>query len=635
MVEPMNMLASRRHEAVCFVGPARTGKTMGLLDGWLTYAVTCDPGDMLIVQMSQDKARDYSKTRVDRAIRNSPDLRAKMSNRGNDDNTHDKLFSHGMWLKIGWPSASQLSSSDYRYVGITDYDRIQDNIDGEGSGFGLGAKRTQTFLSRGMCMVESSPGREITDPHWQPSSPHEAPPTNGVLGIYNRSDRRRWYWPCSECGDYFQAAPGLSLFTLLPAYDDLMEIARREDLKSFAEHHAKITCPHCGSIIEHAAKNQMNQRGLWVGDGQRIEDGQVVGQIMRSNIAGYWMGGVSAAYQKWDSIVLRYMQGLREYALTGAEETLKTTINTDQGCPYLPRHLAESAGEGDVSSRTEQLERYFVPDAARLLLASVDVQGGKNGRFVVQVHAIGEGLEQWPVDRFDIAYTDRNGAPARVNPGNNAEDWDLLFDKVVNASYRTSNGKKMLVHMTAIDSGGEGDTTNQAYQFLRRASKLGCASKIMLIKGASTKQAPIKKSCGKDSNGREMKEIPIWLINTDHFKDIVSSILRKTAHGPLYMHLPNWLNADFFDELKAEVKNAKGKWEKIRQRNESLDLCVYILAICWRLNLNSEKFSWHSPPAWAAPLDANSNVMTRELAASGRSLAENKPKKPKRNSTLL
>ena len=43
MVEPMDMLASKRHEAVCFVGPARTGKTLSLVDAWITYAVTCDP----------------------------------------------------------------------------------------------------------------------------------------------------------------------------------------------------------------------------------------------------------------------------------------------------------------------------------------------------------------------------------------------------------------------------------------------------------------------------------------------------------------------------------------------------------------------------------------------------------------
>jgi phage terminase large subunit GpA-like protein len=79
MLEPMELLASRVHEAVVFAGPARSGKTMGLLDGWITHAVVSDPGDFLVVQMTQDKARDYSKTRIDRAIRHSPDLKERMS----------------------------------------------------------------------------------------------------------------------------------------------------------------------------------------------------------------------------------------------------------------------------------------------------------------------------------------------------------------------------------------------------------------------------------------------------------------------------------------------------------------------------------------------------------------------------
>lgn len=196
MIEPMDMLASRRHEAVCFVGPARTGKTAGLLLGWLTHAVVSDPGDMLFVQMNQEKAREFSKTDVDRAIRHSPDIRGLMGG-SQDDNTHDKTFRHGMWLRIAWPTVSNVSGSTYRYVAITDIDRMQnaENVDGEGPLFMLALKRTTTYMSRGMCLVESSPGHELTDPHWQARTPHEAPPAKGVLGIYNRSDRRRFYWP--------------------------------------------------------------------------------------------------------------------------------------------------------------------------------------------------------------------------------------------------------------------------------------------------------------------------------------------------------------------------------------------------------------------------------------------------------
>ncbi len=55
VIEPMNCPASREYDAVIFVGPARTGKTIGLIDGWVIYNVICDPADMLIIQMTEEK----------------------------------------------------------------------------------------------------------------------------------------------------------------------------------------------------------------------------------------------------------------------------------------------------------------------------------------------------------------------------------------------------------------------------------------------------------------------------------------------------------------------------------------------------------------------------------------------------
>ena len=48
MVEPADMLGSRRHGAVCFVGPAQSGKTVALVDGWLSHAIANDPGDPVL-----------------------------------------------------------------------------------------------------------------------------------------------------------------------------------------------------------------------------------------------------------------------------------------------------------------------------------------------------------------------------------------------------------------------------------------------------------------------------------------------------------------------------------------------------------------------------------------------------------
>lgn len=106
-----------------------------------------------------------------------------MSPRRNDNNVHDKTFRDGSFLKIGWPSVNIMSSSDYRFVALTDYDRFPENIDSEGDGFSLASKRTTTFMSAGMTLVESSPGRDICDSKWRRKSPHEAPPTTGILSF--------------------------------------------------------------------------------------------------------------------------------------------------------------------------------------------------------------------------------------------------------------------------------------------------------------------------------------------------------------------------------------------------------------------------------------------------------------------
>ncbi len=610
---------------------------MGLLDGWMAYAVTCDPGDMLIVSMTQDKARDFSKTRVDRAFRYSPKLHEHMSVSAHTDNTHDKMLKHGMWIKIAWPTVSQLSSSDYRYVALTDYDRMPDDrtgtaaldlcyvaagrFDGEGDAFSLGRKRTTTFLSRGMCAVESSPGRDLADPNWKPNTPHEAPPVTGVLGIYNRSDRRRWYWPCPDCHEYFEPTPGLDLFHL-PQDEVLLEMVRTADIDQLASEYDRIVCPHCGVLIDKSHKHGMNLKGKWIAEGQTITpDGVIHGEAPRSTIAGYWMGGVAAAYQSWHSLVVRYLQGLREYALSGSELTLQTTANTDQGVPYMSRLLLESArNASDPESRKDKkLERFIVPEDARFVVASVDVQGGQGARFVVQVHAVGVNFEQWLIDRYSITDSRRpgvDGGYAPIDPASYPEDWDILTELVVDATYRLQeDGKEIRIKMIAVDTGGEGKkgdgVTNNAYEWFRRLRRQSKHGRVMLVKGASTRTAPlIRESMVGGRTKADKGDVPLYLLNPNLLKDMVSASVKRLKPGAGYMHFPDWLSKSFFDELSAEVRQLNGTWAKVRKRNEAFDLAAYIRAACARLGV--DKISWAMPPSWAAPLATNSDVITRD-----------------------
>lgn len=629
MVEPMNMLASRGHEAVCFVGPARTGKTLGLLDSWVAHAVVNDPGDFLVVQMTQEKAREFSKTRIDRAIRHSPALKAMKSASAQHDNTHDKMFKHGMWLRIAWPTVTNLSSSDYRYVALTDYDRMPDDIDGEGSAFALGLKRTTTFLSRGMCMVESSPGRDVSDPNWRPVTTHEGPPTSGVMGIYNRSDRRRWYWPCPDCNEHFEVSPGLSLFGL-PGDDELLELVREANLDELAAKYSRVICPHCGAMIGPRKKHELNQRGVWLRDGEKITAaGERYGTPATSTIAGYWLGGCAAAYQNWKSLVMRHLQGLREYALTGSELTLKTTVNTDQGMPYLPRALVEASKNGGQVRQDDRMDRYVVPEWARFLVAAVDVQGGSNARFVVQVHAVGPHFEQALVDRYEIKDSKREGVGtefAPIDPASYAEDWALLTERVVQSTYKTPiDGHELQVLMTVVDSGGEDGVTDKAYAWWRAIKQAKLHDRVMLVKGASAKGAAmIRQTQVGNRTAKEKGDVPLYMLNVDMLKDAVHAGLRRQTPGPGYLHVPGWVNQAFIDELHhAEIRGKDGRWSQIRKRNEAFDLAGYIRAGCLRLGLDKIK-NWDRAPAWAAPLELNRELVTaaarREMKAEAAAL---------------
>lgn len=632
LVHPMDSLASRKHEAVVFVGPARTGKTAGLLLGWMAHNVVNDPGDMLLLQMSKTKAREFSKTDVDRAMRHSPSVQAMLSDRTADSNTFDTMFRHGMWVRIAWPTVDNVSGSTYRYVAITDIDRIEnaENVDGEGPLFDLAKKRTTTFLSRGMTLVESSPGYPFEDPQWQPATAHEAPPTGGILGLYNRSDRHRFYWQCRDCREHYEAAPGLGLFATLPPAKVLLEEVRTADITAMARHHGKVVCPHCGSLTEHKWKGALNAAGLWVPDGCRLtKDAELVGTPTESTIRGYWLGGVSAAFQTWESLITQYLYGLRDYALTGSEQKLKQTVNTDQGMPYMPRHLVETQNAGmSPRDRAEKtLARHVVPDGARAVTVSVDVQGGQNARFDVQVHAVGPDGEQWVIDRFKLTQSKREGTTpgefAPIDPASYPEDWDVLTDRLVLGTWRTTHPTLELHPVaTIIDSGGKEGVTHNAYAWYRRARALGFGRRVYLYKGGSTKDAPDMRETlvGKLGN-KGRNDIPLLHCNPNKLSDGVDAGLRRQTPGPGYIHLPaprhpdanpdGWVSAAFFDELEAEVRNKDGTWSKMRARNETFDHLRMQRALLLRLGV-FRVTDWDKVPGWLAPIEGNTMAISKQ-----------------------
>ncbi|EMO5715836.1 phage terminase large subunit family protein [Enterobacter bugandensis] len=599
VIEPMNCLASREYDAVIFVGPARTGKTIGLIDGWVVYNVICDPSDMLIIQMTEEKAREHSKKRLARTFRVSEEVSKRLSPNRNDNNVYDRTFLPGNYLKIGWPSVNIMSSSDYKCVALTDYDRFPADIDGEGDAFSLASKRTTTFMSSGMTLAESSPGRDITDIKWRRTTPHEAPPATGILSLYNRGDRRRWYWPCPHCGEHFQ--PDGDTVT---GYQDINDPVAASEA-------AVIQCPHCAGQITPDKKRELNGRGVWLRDGETIDRyGKRSGEPRRSRIASFWLEGPAAAYQTLSQLVYKRLVAELEYETTGSEETLKTVINTDWGQPYIPRSALNHRRSEELMERAEDYGKRLVPPKVRFLVASVDVQGGKNKRFVVQIVGYGQHGERWVIDRYNIKTSMRcdehTGEALPLDPAGYPEDWDLLLSDVLEKRYMllADERRMMGVQWMGVDSGGEDGVTGNAYAFWRRCRKQGLKRRVYLFKGDSKARSKLVNEFYPDNTKRSDRaanargDVPLWLLQTDQLKDRIAAGLSRETPGPNYIHFPDWLGEWFYDELTYEERGLDGKWRKPgRGANEALDLMCYCHALV--VIKGYDGIDWSKPPPWA------------------------------------
>jgi len=604
--EPMDTLESRDFTAVCIVAPAQSGKTNMSL-AWLSYNVVCDPSDFMIVEKSQTESKNFSMMKVDRMIRHSPQINSRLIQRRTASNIHDKKFKSGTFLTMTWPTVNSLSGKTVRRVSLSDYDRMDQDIGGEGSPFDMARRRTNTYKRLGMTYVESSPSYDSLNPRWRPVTPHEGPPTNGIVGIFNRGDRRLRYWQCPHCDEWFEPT-----FKTLrwPASDDVMESAEN----------VYMACPHCfdenGAMITQDMRAELDANGVWLRDGELIDKhGNRSGKFRRSDIASFWLKGPAAAFAQWKTLVINYLLAMQDYESTGNDRPLKTTVNTDQGEVYVPPHIAEARAPEDLMARAKDIGEKVVPTNVRFLVATIDVQGN---RFEVQVHGVvpaTNGFDLVIIDRFDIRKSERydqDGERFWVNPGAYPEDWDMITEKVLDKTYLTdeSDVRQMAIRTVLCDSGGRAGVTTNAYDYYRRLKQEGYGGRFWLVKGDGMKTSPRVRKTYPDSGRKDRKaggrgEIPVLMLNTDLLKDWLDKALGREEPGGNHIAFPDWLGLDFFKELCVEVKNPQnGKWENPKKlRNESTDLITYCYA--GLIFLRVEKMNLAEPPTWAAEWDNN------------------------------
>lgn len=612
MMQPTNTFTSPIYSGLVFVGPAQSGKTDSLVINTLAYCVKVDPMDMMLVCPTMVDARDFSMRRVDRLHRHSESVGEMLLPGADSDNVFDKHYSSGMLFTLAWPTPSQLAGKPIGRIIMTDRDRMEDDVGGDGEPFDLASKRTTTFGSYAMTVAESSPSREITNLKWIARTPHEAPPCEGIMALYNRGDKRRWYWPCPECGTYFEGR--FEMLELDPeVHGSNLERANT----------VRMRCPHCAALIHPDQRNDMQSWGVWVKDGQGVmNDGTVFGPETRSMIASFWLRGVAAAFMSWRKLYATFMDANDTYLQNGSEESLKKFYNNDLGEPYTPKSANDLRLPEVLKARAEKLEERHVPAGVRFLIGTVDVQ---KTSFQVCIFGIlpGAPFDLVIVDRFAIEKShrlDHDNEHHRVKPHTYGEDWDLITELVLDVEYPLADrsGRMMGMKFVGCDSGGKEGVTTKAYEYYRRLRDQNKHRRFILVKGEGLPNQPRTRISYPDASKKDIKavargDVPILLLNSNVLKDDLDGRLDCIQPGKGMYRFPDWMSDSVYNELCVETRGPKG-WENLSNaRNEQTDLSYYCIGLCVSELLRIEHMSWENAPGWAGEWDVNDLVRTPEM----------------------
>jgi phage terminase large subunit GpA-like protein len=149
--------------------------------------------------------------------------------------------------------------------------------------------------------------------------------------------------------------------------------------------------------------------------------------------------------------------------------------------------------------------------------------------------------------------------------------------------------------------------------------------------GASHLSVVYPDTACKDRRANAGGQAPLAQFAADQFKDDLAGQLATMEPGAWHVHFPHGLRGNFgvgpderngdpphlfFEQLVAETRNTRGKWEKPHQgvRNEAMDLLVGAHVVAHLHGL--ARMDWTRPPSWAAAWEHNSLIGPIEPAQS-------------------
>ena len=524
----MDAISSNSVEQVTVMKSARVGYSK-ILNHVIAYHIHQDPAPIMLVQPTIEDAQGYSKEEIAPMLRDTPCLRGVVSDAKAKDGANtilQKQFPGGTLSLVGANSPRGFRRVSRRVVLFDEVDGYPASAGSEGDQIKLGIRRTEYYWNRKIVAGSTPTVKDFSR----------------VERMFQQTDQRRYFVPCPHCNHMqYLRWPNISWTDNDPAT-------------------AAYKCESCSTLIPHAKKRWMVERGEWrstaPGNGKHI---------------GFhiWAAYSYSPNASWSNLVEEFLDAKHD------AEQLKTFVNTVLGETWEDEYASKIGADSLMERAAKETYKQHCPPVEGLALTiGCDVQ---DDRLSLSVWAWGREEEGWLVDRIKLY-----GSPSRP------EVWKQL-DEVLGKPYTNEAGDELRVLSCAIDSGGH--HTQEVYHYARERAALG----VIAIKGMGQKgKPPLGKASKVDVNfkGKALKKgAQLFPVGVDGVKSLLFGRLKHNDVGPGYLHFYPTITTDYFEELTAEKQILRFRngfperiWVKKSQSpNEALDELNYAYAALHRL----------------------------------------------------
>lgn len=546
---------------VSFMKSVQVGGTEVPING-LGFHIKHAPTSIIVVLPTDESAKNWSKTRIDSLISESPALMEIMKGRHNgSDSMFQKDYPGGTIRIASAASPASLKSSPCEIAYIDEADEFPIVVGTQGCPIGLVEARQRTFPGAKTYIV---------------SSPTDLK-TSRIYREFMAGNQQHYYMPCPSC-KFYQTID----------WEDIKYTDKDPST-------ARWECRECGKQHGEEVKMPALLAGEW--RAHAPENGE--------EHQSYHINTFYSPFFSWAKCVELWLRALDTPRL------LPIFTNTVRGLP-TKTEVIEAPEWITLFDRRESYQEGTVPEPVQVLTAGIDVQGD---RLEAEVIGWREGLENW-----SIIYEVINGAPYDPNTWDELERFlsqtfigeDGLQYNIsmacIDTGYQTAEVYNFLrrypvgSNVVGIKGGNGHEIISQRPTYVD-FSHGGKPYK----KGASVRAV---------GSGKIKEQIYGQLALEYHVDEQDGTVF----YPPGYCHFPEY-DPEYFEMLTAEYQEARRskttgivtrQWVKSRDRNESLDTRVYARAALELLGISR----WQ-PAHWEAQKFKNRPVVTAQQVKTG------------------